>query len=157
MRITRVVLTLLTYPHLCGKPLTYTTCLACILQSGMHYTLQHSYHNTPQFTMNPYQTSALPPIIYLQQFRRWPRSRQHTSILRWGRRFPNSTSRWWTLDSRNSAWKNFCIHKNGLPNNVCQHPCPYGNNDTVSYMDSLDLSDILDYEDYMMTTSDDED
>ena len=24
----------------------------------------------------------------------------------------------------------FCIHKNGLPNNVCQHPCPYGNNDT---------------------------
>ena len=27
----------------------------------------------------------------------------------------------------------------------------------VSYMDSLDLSDILDYEDYMMTTSDDDD
>ena len=53
--------------------------------------------------------------------------------------------------------RTFCIHKNGLPNNVCQHPCPYGNNDTVSYMDSLDLSDISDYEDYMMTTSDDED
>ena len=49
----------------------------------------------------------------------------------------------------------FCIHENDLPNNVCQHPCPYGNSDTVSYMDSLDLSDILDYEDYMMTTSDD--
>ena len=43
--------------------------------------------------------------------------------------------------------RTFCIHKNGLPNNVCQHPCPYGNNDTVSYMDSLDLSDISDYED----------
>ena len=27
---------------------------------------------------------------------------------------------------------------------------------TLSYMDSLDLSDILDYEDYMMTTSDDD-
>ena len=53
--------------------------------------------------------------------------------------------------------RTFCIHENGLPNNVCQHPCPYGNSDTVSYMDSLDLSDILDYEDYMMTTSDDED
>ena len=52
--------------------------------------------------------------------------------------------------------RTFCIHKNGLPNNVCQHPCPYGNSDTVSYMDSLDLSDISDYEDYMMTTSDDE-
>ena len=52
--------------------------------------------------------------------------------------------------------RTFCIHENGLPNNVCQYPCPYGNSDTVSYMDSLDLSNILDYEDYMMTTSDDE-
>ena len=41
--------------------------------------------------------------------------------------------------------RTFCIHQNGLPNNVCQHPCPYGSNDTVSYMDSLDLSDISDY------------
>ena len=53
--------------------------------------------------------------------------------------------------------RTFCIHENGLPNNVCQHPCPYGNINTVSYIDSLDLSDLLDYEDYMMTTSDDED
>ena len=52
--------------------------------------------------------------------------------------------------------RTFCIHKNGLPNNLCQHPCPYGSNDTVSYMDSLDLSDILDYEDYMITSSDEE-
>ena len=52
--------------------------------------------------------------------------------------------------------RTFCIHKNGLPNNICQHPCPYGSNDTVSYMDSLDLSDILDYEDYMITSSDEE-
>ena len=50
----------------------------------------------------------------------------------------------------------FCIHENGLPNNVCQYPYPYGNNNAASYMDSLDLSDISDYEDYMMTTSDDE-
>ena len=52
--------------------------------------------------------------------------------------------------------RTFCIHENGLPNNVCQYPCPYGNSDTVSYMDSLDLSDISDYEDYTMTTSNDE-
>ena len=51
--------------------------------------------------------------------------------------------------------RTFCIHENGLPNNVCQYPCPYGNNNnSVSYMDSLNLSDISDYEDYMMTTSD---
>ena len=52
--------------------------------------------------------------------------------------------------------RTFCIHENGLPHNLCQYPCPYGNNDTVSYMDSLDLSDISDYEDCMMTTSDDD-
>ena len=34
-------------------------------------------------------------------------------------------------------------------------PMPLWNNNTVSYMDSLDLSDISIYEDYMMTTSDD--
>ena len=52
--------------------------------------------------------------------------------------------------------RTFCMHENGLPNNVCQYPCPYGSNTAASYMDSLDLSDISDYEDYMMTTSDDE-
>ena len=52
--------------------------------------------------------------------------------------------------------RTFCIHENGLPNNVCQYPCPYGHNNSVSYMDSLDLSNISDYEDYMLTTSEDE-
>ena len=52
--------------------------------------------------------------------------------------------------------RTFCIHKNRLPNNLCQYPCPYGSNDSVSYMDSLDLSDILNYEDYMVTSSDEE-
>ena len=52
--------------------------------------------------------------------------------------------------------RTFCIHEHGLPHNLCQYPCPYGSNDTVSYMDSLDLSDILDYKDYMVTSSDEE-
>ena len=52
--------------------------------------------------------------------------------------------------------RTFCIHEHGLPHNLCQYPCPYGNNDTVPYMDSLDLRDILDYEDYMVTSSDEE-
>ena len=52
--------------------------------------------------------------------------------------------------------RTFCIHENGLPNNVCQYPCPYGNSNSASYMDSLDLSNISDYEDYVMTTSDGE-
>ena len=52
--------------------------------------------------------------------------------------------------------RTFCIHENGLPNNLCQYPCPYRSNNSVSYMDSLDLSDISDYEDYMVTSSDEE-
>ena len=53
--------------------------------------------------------------------------------------------------------RTFCIHKDGLPNNVCQYACPYGiNNNSVSYVDSLDISDISDCKDYMMTTSNDE-
>ena len=60
----------------------------------------------------------------------------------------------WTLEE--VPERSFCIHKNGLPHNLCQYPCPYGSNDTDSYMDSLELSDILDYEDYMVTFSDEE-
>ena len=39
---------------------------------------------------------------------------------------------------------------------VNTHALMGNNNNSVSYMDSLDLSNISDYEDYMMTTSDDE-
>ena len=52
--------------------------------------------------------------------------------------------------------RTFCIHENGLPNNICSYPCPYGSNNTVSYMDSLDLSDVSDLEDHFLTTSDKE-
>ena len=50
----------------------------------------------------------------------------------------------------------FCIHENGLPNNVCSYPCPYVTNGTTSYIDSLDLSDISDIKDHFLTTSDEE-
>ena len=52
--------------------------------------------------------------------------------------------------------RTFCKHENGLPNNVCSYPCPYGHNGTTSYIDSLGLSDISDLEDHFLTTSDDE-
>ena len=60
----------------------------------------------------------------------------------------------WT--SKETPERTFCIHKHGLLHNLCQYPCPYENHNTVSYMDSLDLSDISDYEDYMVTSSDEE-
>ena len=49
-----------------------------------------------------------------------------------------------------------CIHEHGLPHGLCQYPCPYMNYGPISYMDSLDLSDISDFEDYMVTSSDEE-
>ena len=52
--------------------------------------------------------------------------------------------------------RTLCIHENGLPNGVCSYPCPYGNNGTASYIDSLDLSNISDLEDHFLTTSDEE-
>ena len=52
--------------------------------------------------------------------------------------------------------RTFCIHENGLPNNVCSYPFPYGHNGTASYIDSLDLSNISDLEDHFLTTGDDE-
>ena len=52
--------------------------------------------------------------------------------------------------------RTFCIHEHKLPHNLCQYPCPYGSSDTVSYMDSLNLIDISYYEDYMVTSSDEE-
>ena len=52
--------------------------------------------------------------------------------------------------------RTFCIHENGLPDNICSYPCPYGSNNTVSYIDSLDLSDVSDLEDHFLTTSDEE-
>ena len=52
--------------------------------------------------------------------------------------------------------RTFCIHENGLPNNICSYPCPYGSNNTVSYINSLDLSDVSDLEDHFLTTSDED-
>ena len=52
--------------------------------------------------------------------------------------------------------RTFCIHENGLPNDMCSYPCPYGSNGTTSYIDSLDLNDVSDIEDHFLTTSDEE-
>ena len=60
----------------------------------------------------------------------------------------------WT--SEQTPKRTLCIHEYGLPHGFCQYPCPYMNYETISYMDNLDLSDISDYENYMVTSSDEE-
>ena len=39
---------------------------------------------------------------------------------------------YWT--SEETPERTFCIHKQELPHNLCQYPCPYGSNNIPSYM-----------------------
>ena len=57
----------------------------------------------------------------------------------------------WT--SEETPERTLCVHEHGLPHGLCPYPCPYMNCQMPSYMDSLDLSDISDYVDYMVTSS----
>ena len=58
----------------------------------------------------------------------------------------------WT--SEETPERTLCFHEHGLPHGLYPYPCPYMNYQMPSYMDILDLSDILDYEDYMIMSSD---
>ena len=57
----------------------------------------------------------------------------------------------WT--SEETPEMTLCIHEHGLPHGLCPYPYPYTNYQMPSYMDSLHLSGILEYEDYMGTSS----
>ena len=46
-----------------------------------------------------------------------------------------------------------CIHEHALPHRLCLYPCPYVNYLLTSYADSMDLSDISNFEDIMITSS----
>ena len=52
--------------------------------------------------------------------------------------------------------RHVCIHEHSLPHGLCPYPCPYSDYTTSSYYDTLDLSDISEFED-LMTISSDED
>ena len=58
----------------------------------------------------------------------------------------------WTF--KETPERTLCIHEHGLPHGLCPYPCPYANYQMPFYMDSLGLSDISDYEDHMVTSSD---
>ena len=47
--------------------------------------------------------------------------------------------------------RTLCIHEHSLPHGLCPYPCPYVNYQTSSY-DSLDLSDISEFEDIMTSS-----
>ena len=49
--------------------------------------------------------------------------------------------------------RTLCIHEQGLPHGLCPYPCHYANYQVSSYTDSLNLHDISDFEDIMITSS----
>ena len=52
--------------------------------------------------------------------------------------------------------RTLCMHEHNLPHSLCLCSCPYANYQGSSNIDSLDLSDISEFEDYMVTSSDEE-
>ena len=49
--------------------------------------------------------------------------------------------------------RTLCIHKHALLHGLCLYLCPYANYLLPSYTNSMDLSDISDFKDIMMTSS----
>ena len=60
----------------------------------------------------------------------------------------------WDMDEISD--RPLCLYEHSLPHGLCQYPCPYANYQTLSYYNTLDLSDISKFED-LMTTSSNED
>ena len=52
--------------------------------------------------------------------------------------------------------RHLCIHKHSLPHSLCPYPCPYLDYTPASYQDSLELSEISDFEDVMITSNDED-
>ena len=60
----------------------------------------------------------------------------------------------WT--TKEIPYRHLCIHKHSIPHSLCPYPCPYMDYTSTSYHDTLDPSDISEFEN-LRTTSSDED
>ena len=49
-----------------------------------------------------------------------------------------------------------CIHELALLHRLCPYPCPYANYLAPSYANTINLSDISNFEDIMITSSDED-
>ena len=66
-----------------------------------------------------------------------------------------------TVPLNNEHWdmeeipdRHLCIHEHSLPHRLCPYPCPYLDYQASSYYNTLDLSNISEFEDLMTTSSD---
>ena len=66
-----------------------------------------------------------------------------------------------TIPSDDEQWtteeipdRPLCIQEHSLPHGLCLYPCSYANYQTPSYFETMELSDISNFEDIMITSSD---
>ena len=52
--------------------------------------------------------------------------------------------------------RTLCIHEHALPHGLCLYLCPYANYFLPSYTETMNFSDISDFEDIMKTSSDED-
>ena len=52
--------------------------------------------------------------------------------------------------------RHLCIHEPLQPHSLCCYPCQYMDSTPALYKDTLDLSDISDFKDVMITSSDED-
>ena len=66
---------------------------------------------------------------------------------------PLDDKHWTTEEVPN---RTLCIHEHALLHGLCPYPCPYANCLLPPYADTMDLSDISNFEDIMITPSDED-
>ena len=59
----------------------------------------------------------------------------------------------WTTEE--VSGRTLCIHKHALLHRLCTYPCPYANYLLPSHAKTMDLSDISDFEDMIMSSNED--
>ena len=132
-----MVPTQLTYQHLCKKQHTYTTFPAWNMCLSIWHTL-HLAAQLPHQTMvhhKPLQDQCTATYQFTsnssENDRNQDSSPEHSDEEEDFQTVPMDDEHWMT---DMVPERTFCIHENGLPNNVCQYPCPYGNSYTLPHI-----------------------
>ena len=123
---------------------------------NMFHLIQPPPHHAVHHKLHPDQCADTYPLVQ-QTATLWTAPQNAPKVQQMKRK----TSRWYlqmmnTGLLRETPERTLCVHEHGLKHGLCPYPCPYANYQTPSYMDSLDLSDISDYEYYMVTSSKEE-
>ena len=132
-------------------PLRKTPCITMFAAWNMLHSTQFPLHHAVHHKLHPDQCADAYPLVQ-QTTTLWtapPICSDNSEDEEEDFQMVPLDNEHWT--SEETPDRTLCIYEHGLPHGLCQYPCPYMNYETLSNMDSLDLSDISDYEAYMVT------